>query len=50
MDQNESDMAFLKRLASIYAAVFKVYQDYQVFVKKGKGMAASGKLLTERHG
>ena len=47
IDQSESDMAFLKRLAQNYNAVFKLQDNTITFVEKALGKSASGIKLPE---
>lgn len=47
IEQNESDMQLLTRLASYYDAIVKIIDDFLVFIPRGTGKTTSGKKLKE---
>jgi len=47
IEQNESDMQLLTRLASYYDAIVKIVEDFLVFIPRGTGKTTSGRELKE---
>ncbi|KAF7769989.1 hypothetical protein PCIT_a2922 [Pseudoalteromonas citrea] len=47
IEQNESDMQLLSKLAEQYDAIFKVTYDKLIFMARGTGKSLSGKALPE---